>query len=102
MYLFLVLMCVSFSHPVHQASKGVKTSYNALLELLESIKHLLRHLDIYTQISPTPAMDDMVVKIMVEILFTLAVTVKELKQGRPSQFVLVNMFHRLKEAQRNS
>jgi hypothetical protein len=52
-----------------------------LLELLESIEHLLRHLDIYTQISPTPAMDDMMVKIMVEILFTLAVTAKELKQG---------------------
>ena len=80
----------------------MKTSYNALLELLESIEHLLRHLDIYTQISPTPAMDDMMAKIMVEILFTLAVTAKELKQGRPSQSVLVDMFHKLKAAQRNS
>jgi hypothetical protein len=47
-------------------------------------------------------MDDMMVKIMVEILFNLAVTAKELKQGRPSQSVLVDMFHKLKAAQRNS
>ena len=53
---------------VHQVAKGVNASYDALLELLESVEHLLKPLDIYTQIPHTPAMDEMVANIMVEIL----------------------------------
>jgi len=63
-------------------------SYDALLDLLESIAHFLRRLDIYTKIPPTPAMDEIVVKIMVELVSTLALATKELKQGRPSESVL--------------
>ena len=63
-------------------------SYGALLDLLESIAHFLGRLDIYTKIPPTPAMDEIVVKIMVELVSTLALATKELKQGRPSESVL--------------
>ena len=63
-------------------------SYNALLDLLESIDHFLKRLDIYTKIPPTPAMDEIVVKILVELVSTLALATKELKQGRPSESVL--------------
>jgi len=80
----------------------VETSYNALIDLFESIEHLLKHLDIYTQIPPTHAMDEMVVKIMVEVLATLALTTKDLTQGRPSESILANILHKLKGAQRNS
>jgi len=78
---------------VYQAAKGVDTSYNTLVDLLESIEHLLKPLYIYAHIPPTPAMDETIVKIMVEIFSTLALTTKELKQGRQSGSVLVDMLH---------
>ena len=76
---------------MHQAAKGLNNSYDALLDLLESIEHLLKPLNIYTQIPPTPAMDEMMVKIMVELLSTLSLTTKELKQGRLSEPVLTDV-----------
>jgi len=60
--------------------------------LLESIEHLLKPLGIYTQIPSTPAMDEVVVKIMVELLSTLALKTNELKQGRRSEHVLTDVF----------
>ena len=70
---------------MYQAAKGVNASYDALVDLLESIEHFLIRLDIYTQITDTPALDKMAVKIIVELLSTLALVTKELKQGRPSK-----------------
>jgi len=70
---------------MYQAAKGVDASYGALVDLLESIEHFLKRLSIYTNISPTPAMDEIVVKIMVELLSTLALATKEVKQGRSSE-----------------
>jgi hypothetical protein len=63
-------------------------SYEPLFDLLESIEHFLNRLDIYTRIPPTPAMDEIVAKIMVELLSTLAMATRELKQGRSSEFIL--------------
>lgn len=73
-------------------AKGVDTGYGELVHLLESIEHLLKPLSIYTQILPTPAMDEIVAKIMVELLSTLALTTKEIKQGRQSESVLAGRF----------
>ena len=70
----------------------MNTNYDRLVELFESIEHLLKPLGIYTQIPSTPAMDETVVKIMVELLSTLALKTKELKQGRQSGHVLVDLF----------
>ena len=70
---------------LHQAANGVINGYDALIDLLESIEHFLKRLDIYTKVPPTPAMDEIVVKIMVELVSTLALATKELKQGRPSE-----------------
>ena len=55
------------------------------------IEHFLNRLDIYTRIPRTPAMDEMVIKIMVELLSTLALATRELKQGRSSESVLADM-----------
>ena len=63
-------------------------SYDALVDLLESIEHFLSRLDIYTQIPASLAMDEMVVKILVELISTLALATKELRQGRTSEFLL--------------
>jgi hypothetical protein len=78
-------MLVSSHVQVHQAAKGVNASYDELADFLESTEKLLKPLDIYTQIPPSPAMDDMVVKIMAELLSALAQTTKELTQGRRSE-----------------
>jgi hypothetical protein len=70
---------------VYQAVKGVIDSYDVLINLLESIEHFLHRLDIYTKIPPTVGMTEMVVKILVELLSTLAVVTKQIKQGKPSE-----------------
>jgi hypothetical protein len=46
-------------------------------------------------------MDEMVVKIMVELLFTLALAIKELKRGRSSEFILADLVTLLSSAQSN-
>ena len=76
---------------MYQAVKGVVDSYDALIDLLESMEHFLKRLDIYTRIPPTPAMDELVVKITVELISTLALATKELKQGRPSESELADV-----------
>lgn len=86
-----VTKCASFSHQGHQAAKGVTTGYGELVDLLETIERLLKPLAIYTQIQPTRYMDEIIVRIVAELLSILALTTKELKQGRPSESVLADM-----------
>ena len=45
----------------------------------------LRRLEIYTKITPTVAMTEVVVKILVELLSTLALATKQIKQGKSSE-----------------
>ena len=73
-----------------QAIKDVTASYDALVELLESIEHFLNRLDIYTEITPTMALTEILVKILVELLFTLALATKQIQQGRASEFILID------------
>ena len=56
-----------------------------MADLLESIGHFLNRLEIYTEIPPTEAMDEVIVKILVELLSTLALTTKETKKGKLSK-----------------
>jgi hypothetical protein len=93
--------CPSYTQ-VHQVSKGVDTSYDALLEFLESVENLLRPLEIYTQIPHTPVMNEIVASIMVEILYSLALATKELKRGRSSESVLPDVLSQLSAMQRSS
>ena len=68
--------------------KGATDDYSALADLLESIGHFLNRLQIYIEIPPTEAMNEMVVKILVELLSTLALTTKETKQGKLSKSII--------------
>ena len=52
----------------------------------------LNRLDIYTKVPPTPAMTEVVVKIMVELLSTLALATKQVRQGRPSESVFAYLY----------
>ena len=76
---------------VIQLAKGIIFNCDALADLLESIEHVLNRLDIYTQIPPTPTMDEIVVKILVELIPTLAMVTTGLKQRRSSESVLAGV-----------
>jgi hypothetical protein len=69
--------------------KGVTNGYDALVDLLESIERFLCRLDIYTKIPPTDAMSEIIVKILVELLSTLALVTKQIQKGIPSEFTSV-------------
>ena len=68
-----------------QAACGVASSYDTLLALFESLGNFLKRLEVYTTISPTQVMMDLVIKIMAELLSVLALATKEIKQGRFSK-----------------
>ena len=59
--------------------------------------HFLNRLEIYTEIPPTEAMNEIIVKILVELLITLALTTKELetKQGRLRESIVGEEIHYL-------
>jgi hypothetical protein len=75
---------------LYQAVQDVSASYDALVDLLESIEHFISPLDIYTRIPSTGAMTEIIVKIMVETISTLALVTKQIKQKRPSEYILIN------------
>ncbi|KAH9966341.1 hypothetical protein BGW80DRAFT_734307 [Lactifluus volemus] len=68
------------------AIKDVSASYDALIDLFESIENFLRRLDIYTKIPSNPAMTEIIVKILIEILCTLSIATKHVKEGRFKKF----------------
>jgi hypothetical protein len=45
----------------------------------------MKHLDIYTEIRPTAAMTEIVVKTLGELLFILAMATNLIKQGQPGE-----------------
>ena len=51
------------------------------------MEHFLNRLDIYTKIPPTVALMEITVKILVELLSTLALTTRQIKQGKTSKSV---------------
>jgi hypothetical protein len=82
----LVFLIISY---LYQAARGRSASYDELVDLLESIDHFLRRLDIYTQIPHTPALDEMLVRLIVELLSTLALATIQVKQERSSSSELI-------------
>ena len=63
-------------------------SYDAMVDLFASFDNFLSRLSIYAGIPPTPALANVLVKIIVELLSMLALATKQVKQGRFSEFVL--------------
>ena len=76
---------------VFQTIKDVRASYDALVVMFGSFGNFLSRLKIYIGVSPTPALTNALVKIIVQFLSTLALVTKEVKQGKFSEFVLVCM-----------
>jgi hypothetical protein len=63
----------------------VRASQDTLIDILERMEILFQRLEIYTNVSPTPEMIDIIVKIMVEVLSILAIATKEMRQSRTSE-----------------
>jgi hypothetical protein len=70
-----------------QAAKDISASYDGLIDLLESIELFINRLDIYTRVPSMGAMTETIVKIMVEMIYTLALVTKEMKERRSSECV---------------
>jgi hypothetical protein len=65
-----------------QAAKDASASQDKLIDLFNRIERFFRRLEIYTGITPTTAMTDIIIDIMVEVLVILAIATKEVKRGR--------------------
>ena len=68
----------------------MRASRDKLIDLFNRIEHFFHRLEIYTSITPTTTMKDIIVEIMVEVLIILAMVTKEVKRGRLSE----SMSHR--------
>ena len=74
-----------------QAFKGISADFDALEDMFECIELFLNRLDIYTRVPPTSAMTEVVVKIMVELLSTLALATRQIRQGKSSEFAFADV-----------
>ena len=71
-----------------QAAKAVSEAQDALIDIFERIENFFKRLETYTEVRPSAAMTDIIVKIMVEVLNILGIATKEIKQGRISELSL--------------
>jgi hypothetical protein len=60
-----------------------------LVDIFSRIEKFFKRLESYTEVSPTAAMTDMIVEIMVEVLAILAIATKEIKERRSSEWANV-------------
>jgi hypothetical protein len=78
---FIVPLCTLFKRPCPQAAKDTGSSKDKLIDLFNRIERFFGRLEIYTNITPTTAMTDIIVEIMVEVLTILGIATKEVKRG---------------------
>lgn len=77
--------------PNLKAAKKVSDDYDALIELFEHFERYLRRLQVFTKIPL--ALGEILVKTMVELLGVLALTTRQIKQGRFSESALTDISH---------
>ena len=68
---------------LNQVANGVISSYEALADMVESIEHFVNRLRIYAETSHSmPTVDEIVVKLIVELISTLSLVTRKLKKRR--------------------
>jgi hypothetical protein len=67
----------------------MRASYDAMVDIFASFENFLSRLSIYARVPPTPALTNVLVKIITELIATLALATKQVKQGRFSELILV-------------
>jgi hypothetical protein len=85
------LLLLNLTRHGSQAAKDASASQDKLIDLFNHIDHFFRRLDIYTGITPTAPMTDIIIEIMVEVLVILAISTKEVKRGRLSELMHVDL-----------
>ena len=61
-----------------------------LIDIFVRIEGFFKRLESYTEVLPTEAMTDMIVKIMIQVLSILAIATKQIKQGRSSESLSIH------------
>ena len=56
------------------------------MDLFGRIENFFRRLESYTEVRPTPAMIDIIVKIVVEVLSILTIVTKEIRRSQASEW----------------
>ncbi|KAH9034393.1 hypothetical protein EDB83DRAFT_1781833 [Lactarius deliciosus] len=69
------------------AAKDVVASKDALAELFERIGFFFKRLETYTEVTPTAAMTEIIVEIMVEVITVFGIATKELRRGSAKKFL---------------
>jgi hypothetical protein len=65
----------------------VDASQDVLIDIFVRIESFFKRLETYTEVRPTAAMTDVIVKIVIEVLSILAISTKQIRQGRSSEFI---------------
>ena len=63
----------------------VRASQAILIDIFERMENFFQRLEIYTKVTPTPGMTDIMIKIMADVLSILAIATIEMKQSRMSE-----------------
>jgi len=71
--------------PPFQAAKDVSTSQDKLVEPFNRIGHFFRWLEIYSGVSPTTTITDIIVETMVKVMTILGIAAKEIHRGQLSE-----------------
>lgn len=67
---------------MNQAANGIITSCDVLADLLESIENFVNRISVHTQLPHTLTMDEVLAKLIVELIFTLAQVTRRLNKRR--------------------
>ncbi|KAH9173902.1 hypothetical protein EDB89DRAFT_2241909 [Lactarius sanguifluus] len=70
-----------------QAAKDVRECQEALVDVFERGENFFKRLEMYTEVPPTTAMTDILVKIMVEVLHIFGISTREIKLGRTKRYL---------------
>ncbi|KAF8268209.1 hypothetical protein EI94DRAFT_1206363 [Lactarius quietus] len=68
------------------AAKDVRACHGAIADLFERIESFFKRLEVYTQISLTTKMAEVLVKIVIELLSILSIATKEVRRRRAKIF----------------
>ncbi|KAF8260659.1 hypothetical protein EI94DRAFT_883670 [Lactarius quietus] len=71
---------------VSLAAKDARASHGAIIDLFERIESFFKRLEVYTQISLTTKMAEVLVKIVIELLSILSIATKEVRRRRAKLF----------------
>ena len=74
-------------------AKDIRASHAAIVDLFERIEGFFKRLEVYTQISLTTKMAEVLVKIVIELLSILSIATKEVKRRRASELSQQDMLH---------